>query len=148
MSSHEISCTRRLSWCSGHRVYRHESKCANVHGHEYLAEITAAPNNGLDSVGRVVDFSVLKEKIGGWIDQHWDHGMLLFSDDPIGELWISGPLKEHKHFFLPYNPTAENLCHFLGANMAPHLLKGLNLQVAEVTIWETPNCRATWKSIF
>ena len=63
-----ISCTRRIQFCAGHRVLGHENKCANAHGHNYVAYISARSND-LDKVGRVIDFSVLKEKIGGWIDE-------------------------------------------------------------------------------
>src|SRR5262249_14498003 len=54
-----VTCTRLLQFDAGHRVYQHEGKCANLHGHRYTAEITAQAE-ALDKIGRVIDFSVLK----------------------------------------------------------------------------------------
>ena len=63
-----------------HRIPRHESKCAAFHGHRYAAELTClAP---LDDRGRVIDFGVVKERVGGWIDENWDHTAILQRDDP------------------------------------------------------------------
>lgn len=64
--------TRRIEFDAGHRITRHESRCAHPHGHRYVAEVTvAAPE--LDPAGRVVDFGVMKQILGAWIDEHWDH---------------------------------------------------------------------------
>ena len=53
-----ITCTRRIQFCAGHRVMGHEGKCRNLHGHNYVVFVTAQADE-LDSVGRVIDFSVL-----------------------------------------------------------------------------------------
>ena len=75
-----VTCTRRLEWDAMHRIPRHESKCAAFHGHRYAAELTClAP---LDDRGRVIDFGVVKERVGGWIDENWDHTAILQRDDP------------------------------------------------------------------
>ena len=66
-----IECTRRIKFDAGHRVHLHESKCRNAHGHQYIVFIYATAEN-LDKLGRVIDFSVLKEKFHGWIDDNWD----------------------------------------------------------------------------
>jgi len=80
--SKPFTCTRRIQFCAGHRVAGHENKCNNLHGHNYVAFITAQAHN-LDNLGRVVDFSVLKDIIGGWIDDNWDHGLILWREDPL-----------------------------------------------------------------
>ena len=77
-----ITAVRRLQFCAGHRVHLHESKCNNPHGHNYVIYLHAvADDNQLDSLGRVIDFGVLKQKIGSWIDEFWDHGFIYFIDD-------------------------------------------------------------------
>ena len=76
-----ITCTRRIQFCAGHRVKNHESKCRNLHGHNYVVWITAKLDAGTDELGRVVDFSVLKARIGGWIEDAWDHGFILWDQD-------------------------------------------------------------------
>jgi 6-pyruvoyltetrahydropterin/6-carboxytetrahydropterin synthase len=71
---------RRLEWDAAHRVLRHESKCATLHGHRYIALVTcSAPE--LDACGRVIDFGVVKEVVGLWIDDNWDHTTLVNRDD-------------------------------------------------------------------
>jgi 6-pyruvoyltetrahydropterin/6-carboxytetrahydropterin synthase len=139
-----ISCTRIIEFDAGHRVYKHESKCSNVHGHRYKVEIKAIRNfEKVDVLGRVIDFSVIKEKLGGWIDKFWDHGMLLFENDPIKEAWCEGHMADQKCYWLPLNPTAENLAYYLLMNICPRLFDELGIKVIEVVVWETPNCKAT-----
>lgn len=145
-----ITCTRRIQFCAGHRVYKHESKCAHIHGHNYSAFITAQAEQ-LDSIGRVVDFSVLKEKYGGWIELNWDHGFIFWQEDKeMHRLFTSqdgspAVLGQHKHFMLPQNPTAENLAgHLLG--LGGILLAGTGVTIKSVELFETENCSAkVWR---
>lgn len=142
--THMISCTRRLQFCAGHRVFGHEGKCRHMHGHNYVALITAEASK-LDIVGRVIDFSVLKEKIGGWIDEHWDHGFIFWRQDEEMSAIFSGQHCWSKHYALDQNPTAENMAEFLLNDVCPALLHGSGVRVTEVTLWETENCYATAK---
>ncbi len=135
-----ITCTRRIQFCAGHRVHLHESKCRNFHGHNYVALFEAeAPN--LDQIGRVIDFSVLKEKIGGWIDTNWDHGFLCWREDTEAYDVMSS-IKNQKYYLMPCNPTAENMAEYLLRSICPSLLLHTPVTVRKVTIWETENCYA------
>jgi len=135
-----ITCTRRIQFCAGHRVHLHESKCRNFHGHNYVVFVEAvAPE--LDSVGRVIDFSVLKQKIGGWIDAHWDHGFLYWQDDSEARVALAH-IGQQKVHVMPANPTAENMAQYLLSTICPKELEGTNVVVRKVTIWETENCYA------
>ena len=136
-----ISCTRRIQFCAGHRVLGHENKCANAHGHNYVAYISARSND-LDKVGRVIDFSVLKEKIGGWIDEYWDHSFLVYNKD-IQIISISEKLMENKPMAIHnFNPTAENMANYLLNTICPELLKDTGVQVYKIKLYETENCYA------
>ena len=145
-----ITATRRVQFCAGHRVLNHESKCAHLHGHNYVALFTASAD--LDEIGRVIDFSVLKKALGGWIDRHWDHGFVLFEKDAeaIGLLEAFDPgaglgkfnVGGQKLFLLPTNPTAENLAAYLLKVVCPDRLEGTGVVVVKVRIWETENCYA------
>lgn len=143
--SYEVSCTRRIQFCAGHRVWQHEGKCAHPHGHNYVALITAvAPK--LDVIGRVIDFSVLKERIGGWIDACWDHGFIYFKDDEEMKQIFEGVNEDRwKCWALPVNPTAENMASYLLHTVCPRELAGTNVEVIEVQLWETENCYALAK---
>lgn len=132
--------TRLLEFDAAHRVYGHESKCANLHGHRYKVEIVAE-SDGLDSLGRVIDFSVLKTKIGGWIDNHWDHTTILFREDP-GSEYAKALVVNKDLYLMTSNPTAENMAEHLLKDICPNILAGTGVKVTKVTVWETPNCKA------
>jgi 6-pyruvoyltetrahydropterin/6-carboxytetrahydropterin synthase len=143
--SKTYSCTRRLEFDSAHRVMLHESKCRNLHGHRYVVEVTAQADK-LDSLGRVVDFSVLKSVLGGWLDKEWDHGMIANKDD-LGIIEIC-ELAKWKVYKMLSNPTAES--------MAEHLYVVFNallrehdtaLSVSHIRLYETPNCWADWPAL-
>lgn len=149
-----VQITRRLEFDAGHRLVGHESKCANLHGHRYRAEITvSAPE--LDGVGRVVDFSVVKKEVGGWIDEHWDHNMILHVDDPLAPFGslpdccvnlLHDILGAKKPYIMPHalNPTAENMAWVL-FGIAWELFSDTPLVVEHVRLYETPNCWADYR---
>lgn len=99
----------------------------------------------LDSVGRVIDFAVLKEKVGGWIFENWDHGFIVAAHDEDARRAIasfsSGGLRQ-KTFVLDRNPTAENLARFLAVEVAPGVLEGTGVKVVKIVVQETENCFA------
>lgn len=140
--NNRITCTRIIHFCAGHRVMGHENKCATPHGHNYYVEIFAEAMH-LDGVGRVIDFSLIKDKIGGWIDQFWDHTFLVFEKDlkMIEALKLMPGVKEP--FICPFNPTAENIALYLLNEISPKLLKETNVKVTKIKVFETDNCYAT-----
>jgi 6-pyruvoyltetrahydropterin/6-carboxytetrahydropterin synthase len=141
-----VTCTRRLEWDAMHRVPRHESKCAAFHGHRYAAEITCqAPT--LDDRGRVVDFGVVKERVGGWIDAHWDHTAILMrtdNDPACAALIASNAAHGRPVYLLDAPPTAEVIVAEL-ARVAHELLADTGVTVVAVRLWETPNGSAEWR---
>jgi 6-pyruvoyltetrahydropterin/6-carboxytetrahydropterin synthase len=133
-----MTCTRRLTFAAGHRVWGHEGKCAHPHGHNYIAEITVSAS--LDPLGRVIDFGVVKTVVGGWIDQNWDHGFLVNEDDQeLLECFEIYPA--WRVFIMPGNPTAENIAQTL-LRVSTELLTPLHVTVTRVRIHETENCYA------
>lgn len=130
---------RRYHFCAGHRLFGHEGKCAGVHGHNYIVEFHAVGQD-LDAVGRVIDFGVLKEKLGGWIDEHWDHGFICYSGDEMVREALSS-IAGQKLFLIDVNPTAENLASYLLEVVGPMQLEGTGVKLARVVLWETSNCR-------
>lgn len=132
-----ITCTRILEFDAGHRVLGHGGRCRFIHGHRYKAEVTIQAL-ALDALGMVVDFGVVKERVGGWIDHQWDHNLLLHPDDPL--LRLSGVFEGRDPYIMPNgNPTAENLASVL-CLVAAQLLP--EFKVTSVKLWETPNCFA------
>ncbi|MFM8380268.1 MAG: 6-pyruvoyl trahydropterin synthase family protein [Planctomycetia bacterium] len=141
----QLSIMRQLTFCAGHRLLRHEGKCAFFHGHNYKVDVEVASRDGgavLDDVGRIVDFSVIKRRLLGWIDEHWDHGFIVSAEDTngIAALKIVEP---NKTFVLPYNPTAENMARYLLEVVAPEVLGDLPIVVTRIVVWETDSTCAT-----
>lgn len=168
MGNSMLTITRRIPFEAGHRVYGHESVCASLHGHSYVAHITVtAPE--LDRLGRVVDFSVIKEKVKSWIDANWDHNVILHPDDPMNLVLRQKLTVDDKNVVkqydrpcdkIPYqltmpgipeavalNPTAENLAKCL-AYIADKLFQDdpdtKGIRVLSVRMEETENCSATY----
>ena len=135
----QLSLIRQLRFCAGHRLYRHESKCAFFHGHNYRVDVevvAAAGSNEVDAVGRIVDFSLIKQRLLGWLDAHWDHAFLIFQDD-TNALESICRVVPTKYFVMPWNPTAENMARYLLEVVAPGVLTDLGVMARQVAVWET-----------
>jgi 6-pyruvoyltetrahydropterin/6-carboxytetrahydropterin synthase len=136
-----ITVTRKLEFDAGHRVMNHESKCATLHGHRYVVEITAEAQ-ALDKIGRVIDFSVLKQKIGSWLDKNWDHTCIVYSKDTRTLKALKSMPRAKNPWVAPWNPTAENMAEHLLHVVCPAELKRTGVEVTKIKVWETPNCSA------
>lgn len=127
---HDISC--------GHRVFGHEGKCQNLHGHNY--RVTFTVGGSLDSLGRVLDFSVIKERLCVWLEANWDHKFILWESDPAV---VTMQSLDATVVTVPFNPTAENLGQFLLDVVGPAQLEGTGCVLTQVIIEETRKCSAT-----
>ena len=140
-----LSVMRRVPFCAGHRLLGHEGKCAALHGHNYTAEfhVTALHPQvtPTDAVGRVIDFAVLKLLLKGWIDEHWDHGFILWDHDEAAIAAVRS-VQPHKVFLLDRNPSAEHLAAYLLERVCPMLLAPLGVRATRVLLWETPDACA------
>jgi 6-pyruvoyltetrahydropterin/6-carboxytetrahydropterin synthase len=130
-----FSVTREITFCYGHRLLNYSGKCRHLHGHNGRAVITLSAAS-LDELGMVMDFTRLKRVVGGWIDDHLDHKMLLHKDDPILPY-----LREQGEpvFVLDVNPTAENIAHLIF-----QVASEQGFPVTEVRLWETDSCFAAY----
>ena len=136
----QITVMRQVKFCAGHRLMGHEGKCVNLHGHNYVAQFFVTGSK-VDDCGRVVDFSVINRLFKGWIDQHWDHWMLVWEQDTEAIKAIE-QMSDHRLFIMPYNPTAENIATYLLTEVSPKLvseIEGYDVQVTKVIVWETEN---------
>jgi 6-pyruvoyltetrahydropterin/6-carboxytetrahydropterin synthase len=132
---HDISC--------GHRVYGHESKCAHLHGHNYRVHFTVAPEEGLDNIGRVLDFSVIKTLLAMWLEDNYDHKFLVWEKDPILQQLLQ--IDPKGIVAVSYNPTAENIAKHLVEVIAPIQLKDTGCKLMACTVEETRKCSATYE---
>jgi len=128
-----------------HRIPNHEGQCRAFHGHRYAAEISCAADQ-LDHCGRIVDFGVVRNLVGEWIDRFWDHTAILMRSDespavPHIAAWNESAGKPI--YWMDVPPTAENLVLEL-SRVANELLEDTGVRVVKIRLWETPNCSAEW----
>ena len=128
------SAAKVLHFCYGHRIVGHDGACRHLHGHNARVEVVC--RGELDALGMVVDFGEIRAVLEGWIDAHWDHRMILASDDPMVEtLRASG----EPVFLLDGPPTAERL-----AARLYRVAREAGLPVAGIRFWETDSSVATY----
>lgn len=151
---HDISC--------GHRVVGHENKCRHLHGHNYRIHFVCTAAN-LDHIGRVIDFSIIKEKLCMWVENNWDHKFLAWDGDAVIAAAVAGLQalnepevgtpgfysKEQELFngslvFTTFNPTAENMAKYLVEVIGPQQLAGTGVELIQCIIEETAKCSASF----
>lgn len=121
--------TKRLRFCAAHRLLGYEGKCAHLHGHNYVAEVSV--DGEPDGTGMVADFGGIKRRVGGWIDEHWDHAVI----GNVADMELCHAvacLHGQKVYWMGCNPTAENMAEEL------RVILGLDA----VKLWETDDCCA------
>lgn len=158
----KTTASRYHDFSYGHRVSGHESKCRHLHGHNGRVHFTVQAEQ-LDGVGRVMDFSVIKEKLCMWVEDNWDHKFLAWEHDSlIGSMFLAGVSSANRILsqgpdadaqdaqmcresivFVPFNPTAELMAEYLLKMVGPMQLAGTGVTLIEVTIEETRKCQAT-----
>ena len=135
-----ITCTRKIEFDAAHRVMEHQSQCKMLHGHRYVIEATFEAAQ-LDKLGMVIDFGVIKEILGGWIDKNWDHNTILnIADKVLGD--EIAKITGQKIYYLNGNPTAENMAEYLHVEICPKLFLDKNIACKKIKLFETPNCYA------
>ena len=130
--------------CAGHRVVGQGGKCEHLHGHNYRVHFTveADPDSpSVDSVGRVLDFSDIKSKLCMWLEDNWDHKMLMWNQDPLA-CYVKDV--DPATVLVPFNPTAEHMAEYLVMVVGPKQLADTEVALVEVTIEETAKCFASY----
>jgi 6-pyruvoyltetrahydropterin/6-carboxytetrahydropterin synthase len=109
-----------------------------LHGHRYCLEATFVAAD-LDNLGRVIDFGVIREVLGGWIDDNFDHNAILsIKDKELGEKIAE--ITGQKIYYMAQNPTAENIANYIFSEICPKLFADKNVKCVAIKLYETPNC--------
>lgn len=130
--------TRRVEWDMAHRIPDHLSLCKFLHGHRYSAEVTiegpVIEEEGNPERGMVRDFGFLKTSLMKFIG-YWDHGLMMYGGDP----WLPTLESLDTNLIVVATiPTAEGIAAMIFDNLVD-----AGIPVVEVTVWETPACKAT-----
>jgi 6-pyruvoyltetrahydropterin/6-carboxytetrahydropterin synthase len=109
-----------------------------------------------DASGMVCDFDLVKGVIGTWIEENWDHTVLVGDDDTdLMDFCYDQARKQmgKRPYIFSGPPTVENIAMEL-ATISQKLLDAIPrgvlnsvsafLKVCEVTVRETPTCSATY----
>jgi 6-pyruvoyltetrahydropterin/6-carboxytetrahydropterin synthase len=144
--------TKQLRTETGHRLTDYDGRCAHLHGHSYLWEVTVSAND-LTPNGMVTDFKDLKKAMNEVLDP-LDHCMVLAESDPLHQLYGEKRLAEMlkatneappRLIIWHENPTAESFAAWAAAEIQKELDAMSNgCTVAHVRVWETATSHAEW----
>lgn len=136
--------TKQIEWDMGHRVTNHHSKCKNLHGHRYVAEISLEGKlvdvDGDSSQGMVIDFGDIKKTAVKYIHDPLDHSFMLWEKDSVlRKFFKTNP--DLKCVVVPFVPTAENIAQWIFIQLDSHFQDtfGTGLKLYSIKLWETPS---------
>jgi len=138
--------TKEIEIDCGHRVTNHKSKCSSAHGHRYKIEVAVddkvIQTKGVSDEGMVIDFGDLKQAMMDVLDKKFDHGFILWQDDPL-VIPMSLDTKT-KLTIVSFIPTAENLAKWW-YELMKEVLEEKSIKIKHVKVWETPTSTATYE---
>ena len=141
----KIRITKEFKFEMAHALHGYDGLCANIHGHSYRLWVTVRGDvkkeNKHIKDGMVMDFSDLKSIIKPTIINKYDHSLVLNATSPHANLDLSA---FDKVYYLPYQPTSENLVTDF-ANSITSLLPE-NVELLKVVLSETVSSFAEWNS--
>ncbi len=116
--------TIKKSFSAAHLLKEIGGKCEELHGHNFLVEVSVAAES-LNSEGLLIDFRVVK----GWTDEvleQLDHKYL-------NEL----------EYFKSINPSSEQIARFLYDRISEKSRQA-KITLSRVTVWESENSRVSY----
>ena len=114
----------KTSFAAAHNLINYQGDCENLHGHNWLVEVTVTARE-LDKAGLGIDFKILKKETKGL----------------LGEL-------DHKYLndldpFKNASPSSENISRYLFERLS-RSLNNDNITVERVNVWESENACASY----
>lgn len=141
--------SKQIEWDMGHRVTNHNSKCRNLHGHRYRAEICLDGKivniKGDSSEGMVMDFGDVKTISMKYIHDILDHGFMFWKKDKLLVNFFKRN-KNLKSIAVLFVPTSENIASWIFATLDKHFKDKYKngLKLYSVKLWETPTSLAEY----
>jgi len=140
-----IRITKEFKFEMAHALHGYDGLCKNIHGHSYKLWVTVKGevknDSGNPKDGMVLDFDVLKSIVKPEIINKYDHSLVLNANSPHSEIDLSA---FEKVFFLPYQPTSENLVMDFALKIKSKLPQEIELY--KVVLSETATSFAEWNS--
>ena len=139
---------------SGHMLSTHPDKCRFPHGHSRKVEFIIESDD-LDASGMVCDFKIIKQSMGEWLDELFDHSLCMNRKDPMFDTMKKAYGERIVEFDI--DPTTEVLAKtFFDAgksalndfhNRYPNSLYTLrsSVRLVRVRVWETSSSWAEYE---
>ena len=126
-----------------HALHGYDGLCKNIHGHSYRLWVTISGEikneKGHKKDGMVLDFDSIKKIIKQAIIEKYDHSLVLNANSPHAEIDLSA---FEKVFYLPFQPTSENLVNDFAKLIKSNLPE--NVELLKVVLSETATSFAEW----
>ena len=138
-----IRITKAFKFEMAHALHGYDGLCKNIHGHSYRLWVTIRGEikneNEHKKDGMVMDFDVMKKIIKPEIIEKYDHSLVLNVNSPHAEIDLSA---FEKVFYLPFQPTSENLVNDFAKLIKSNLPE--NVKLLKVVLSETATSFAEW----
>ena len=138
-----IRITKAFKFEMAHALYGYDGLCKNIHGHSYRLWVTIRGKIKNEKEhkkdGMVMDFDVMKKIIKPEIIEKYDHSLVLNVNSPHAEIDLSA---FEKVFYLPFQPTSENLVNDFAKLIKSNLPE--NVDLLKVVLSETDTSFAEW----
>jgi 6-pyruvoyltetrahydropterin/6-carboxytetrahydropterin synthase len=138
-----IRITKEFKFEMAHALHGYDGLCKNIHGHSYKLWVTirgeVRKEKGHQKDGMVMDFDVLKSIVKPAIIDKYDHSLVLNAKSPHADIDLSA---FEKVFYLPYQPTSENIVMDIANFIQSKLPNGIELY--KVILSETATSFAEW----
>ena len=138
-----IRITKAFKLEMAHALHGYDGLCKNIHGHSYRLWVTISGEikneKGHRKDGMVLDFDSIKKIIKQAIIEKYDHSLVLNANSPHAEIDLSA---FEKVFYLPFQPTSENLVNDFAKLIKSNLPE--NVELLKVVLSETATSFAEW----
>ncbi len=113
----------KSDFAAAHRLNNYEGACENLHGHNFIVEVSVLCNI-LDNSYIAIDFKELKRIVNSILSK-LDHTYL-----------------NDNEYFKKTNPTSEMIAKYIFENLKEELHN--NCKPSKVSVYETQNSKATY----
>ena len=117
-----IRITKAFKLEMAHALHGYDGLCKNIHGHSYRLWVSVRGEikneKGHQKDGMVMDFDIIKQIVKSEIVDKYDHSLVLNANSPHAKIDLSA---FEKVFYLPYQPTSENLVADFARSWPPFL---------------------------
>ena len=141
------------SFDSSHFLKGHSGKCKNLHGHRWRVKYGLKAENLIESgssKGMIIDFSDIKNIIKEYF-KNYDHALIFTDENVTNEERIFIDACRRMNFKIvniSVRSTAEIMCKLFFCELENELskvIKNKNFKIDYITVYETPNNKATYR---